>query len=227
LSRGKGINQGNRTSIKIGEVSTMENRKWQRYIFLAIALVAAIWLGKYMYTDWKINEDKKIKNAKNDEEATKKQEGMNRLVNQMALKYNAIIDWPDRIPDNKRIPYTIEINKIMTGENRPILLYGWIEDIVNKNGKHIMMANGYLINSLTRLVLILECNLHQMNKIANSTSNGKYAIIAQVSEVQKQKYQEDESTTYRFIISGQCLDLIFVSEGSMQAEMLEKILRIP
>lgn len=205
----------------------MKNKKWQRYIFLPIALVAAIWLGKYMYTEWKIKENKKIQTAINDEEAAKKHEKMDRLVNQMALKYNAIIDWPDKIPDKKRIPYTIEIEKIMTGENRPILLYAWIEDIVNKNGKYIIMANGYLIKSLMRLVFIMECNLHQINmiKTTDSTSHGKYAIISQVSEIQKQKYQDGEDHAYRFVISGKCLDLIFVSERSMQGEIFDKILR--
>lgn len=205
----------------------MKNKKWQRYVSLAIALVAAIWVGNYMYTDWKIKKDKKIKIAKKNEEAAKKNEEIKHLVNQMANKYNAIIDWPDLIQDKQRIPFTIELKNIMAGGNRPILLYAWIEDINYNNGKYIIMANGYLRKSLVRFVIKLGCDDYQMTKITNSTSNGKYAIIAQVSEVQQQKYQEDESTSYRFIISGQCLDLIFVSEGKMQSEMVENILGLP
>src|SRR5208337_1312968 len=187
-----------------------KNKNLQRFIFLAIALVVAIWFGKNKYTEWKIEKDEKIQTAK-------KQEDMERLVKQMVLKYNANTEWPDRISDNKRIPYSIELQDIMIRENRPILLYARLYDIVNKNNKFMVHFKMHLSKAATSLVFILECNLDRIKiiKEANPQSMwpvfGKYAIIAKVSEIQKQEHQEDGDSWKGFIISGKCLDLLYVS----------------
>jgi predicted small secreted protein len=98
----------------------MKNKKWQKYISLGIALIAAILIGNFIYKNWKIKEHKKIKIAKENKEAARKNKQLNILIDKMAKIYHANIDWGDKFQNNQRIPFSIELKNAMTAENKPI-----------------------------------------------------------------------------------------------------------
>jgi hypothetical protein len=137
---------------------------------------------------------------------------------EMALKYNAISNWEDKIRAIHREwgIYSIDIEDNLISKNgRPVLIkVKDVMDIVRLNNKYNLLLFGELDDEL--FTLRLEATSEQVEAIKNHPNmyEDKYAaIIAQISSVHNRMYENNEDEwSNRFIADGRCIDLLFFSD---------------
>ena len=171
------------------------------------------------------------------EETTQKEkkhkitEGVKRLCSQ----YDAVTSWKQRIGKKGFLEHTFTIeveDALIRNDGRPILFYGVANDIVKESDKYIVYW-GIGLASLLRAPMsgafgpnvrfVLESTPSQVEEImhhsASSVSFDDYAVIAQISEVEKIRFElsSGESgekvhveTSDVFMAKGKCLDLLLV-----------------
>ena len=194
----------------------MGTRKWQRFILIFIILVIVILVGKYKFEEWRIDKDTKIKATKYQKEEREVNE---RLISQLASKYNAIINW-DNFPIKDNI-YSIDLERVLKPKNeRPLLILSWINDIITDGNKSLVKFNNIINKNgkILRILFVLEFNQNQLDQILKYRSDklAGYAIVAHIKSVQKSNFSNDEGELEEgFSAIGQCIDFVYLKDGAL------------
>lgn len=180
----------------------------------------------------------------NSEEAARleKERQNTKKIQELCSKYNAVTDWKQHFHKKAfgQHTYTIEVeDALIRPDGRPILFTYPIHDIVRESDKCLVYfyvgstwdAIFRRSNSLDYdffrscdVHFVLDCTEDQVKQIINHPAgrSGDYAVIAQISEVEKVRFKlgassmgyEDVSvdleTFDTFMAKGKCLDLLFV-----------------
>ena len=173
------------------------------YCFLFLGLV--IYVGS-------CNES--ANKAKINKAEEKLKERFNKDAIEMALKYNAISNYEDKIRaiDKERGLYSVDIeDNLITKDGRPVLLKGkGVIDIFRIHNKYNVLLFGEIDEE--RLILRLEATPEQVEAIKNHPDNYKEyaAIIAQISSIRTKWYEDNENewpaliysrwAVYRFVV---------------------------
>jgi len=176
------------------------------------------------------------KAGKQDTESAKKIQ-LAPQVQELCSKYNAVADWKQRIGKKGfgEHTYTIEIeDALIRTEGRPILFTYPVYDIVRESDKYLVYFSvGSTMESIFHAVasgldfflscdvhFVLDCTSDQVKQIINHPA-GRYAVIAQISEVEKIRFElsSGESgekvhveTSDVFMAKGKCLELLLVAD---------------
>jgi len=118
----------------------------------------------------------------------------------MVKKYNAISDWRDKFQGRISLfdaTYTVEVqNAIVKTDGRPILFLSSLNDIVQHEGKYFLyFGNWFAGLSELDIQFILECTPAQAEKIMTGPKETSYAVVAQITEVEKIRFQLTSATT--------------------------------
>lgn len=198
-----------------------------RVLIVLVLLALAFW-----FISSKVNE-KKSRAEKQKLETAKRSETKN-FVSTMAAEHNAVVEWGQALDKEGGLSfrfnptYTIEVEEaLISTDNRPILFFAGIDDIVKKGDKYLVYFgnNNWLSNySSADIKFVLDCTPDQVKKIMSQPTKQleNYAVISQIMEVKKVGFQlTASSSVYEevnvelepsnvFIATGHCLDLAFV-----------------
>ena len=202
--------------------------KAKKYWLLAPIIIALILAG--CDSDNSENDSKEAARVKKEREIKKK-------IQELCSKHNAVTDWIQRI-EKKRFgehTYTMEVQYALVGtESRPVLFTYAVYDIVKESDKYLVYFSfDSSFSSWMRadLDFYLDCNVHfvldctvdQVKQVMDNR-DGCYAVIAQISEVEKVRFKlkaygegyedvmVDLDTTDVFLSKGKCLDLLFIPD---------------
>ena len=179
------------------------------------------------------------KAGKQDTESAKKFQ-LEPQVKELCSKYNAVTDWKQRIGKKEfgEHTYTIEVeDALIRTDGRPILFNYGVYDIVRESDNYLVYFSVFsTIKAMNHAIasgldfflscdvhFVLDCTADQVKQIINHPT-GCYAVIAQISEVEKVrfklegysgKYEDvgvDLGTSDVFMAKGKCLDLLLVAD---------------
>lgn len=150
--------------------------------------------------------------AKINKAEAKRMEQFKKDANEMALKYNAISNWEDKIGAINRDIYSIDLeDNLISKDGRPVLLNVLgVMDIVRISNKYNVLFIGDIAGKT--LLMRLEATPEQVEAIKDHSDIYKEyaAIIAQIASIRNKRYEknEDEWSNW-FIADGRCIDLLF------------------
>lgn len=173
------------------------------------------------------------KAGKQDMESAKKFQ-LTPQVQELCSKYNAVTDWKQRIGKKGfgEHTYTIEVkDALIRTDGRPILFTYPVYDIVRESDKYLVCFSVSMLDAIFSGVVsdidfflscdvhfVLDCTADQVKQIMNHSA-GCYAVIAQISEVEKVRFELSSGdsgekvrveTSDVFMAKGKCLDLLLV-----------------
>jgi len=154
--------------------------------------------------------------AKTNKAEEKRTEQFNKDAIEMALKYNAIYNWEDKLRAIDRDIYSIDLeDNLISKDGRPVLIkVTSVRDIVRLNNKYNIFLIGEIAGET--LSIRLEATPEQVEVIKNHPNmyEEEYAaIIAQISSIRYRRYEKDENEWSNwFIADGRCIDLLFYSD---------------
>lgn len=158
-------------------------------------------------------------------------------VQELCSKYNAVANWRQNFDTNDLFQetYTIQVeDALIRTDNRPILFYGSIKDVVRESDRYLVyfggggfaqllsLSNsglGSILNLLyPEIYFVLDCTSDQVKKILLQSAGSfeYYAVIAQIGEVKKIKFKlsadagEDEEDVSVYIASS---SNVFIARG--------------
>ncbi len=151
------------------------------------------------------------------------------LANELAQKYNAVIDWQENLD------YTLEVQERIVID-RPVLFQGYVDDIFSRNDQ-IFVRFFSSFWSPADFILELECSRPIVDKILAQKENflgyfDEYAIVANIQDVAKPFFAlkgsalwqgEDEveidiEPSKLFTARGVCIDIVYMDEGNPSNE---------
>jgi len=113
----------------------------------------------------------------------------------LALKYNAVTNWEESLPDRGAgaQPFSIDISSALIRSNgQPVLLELNLEDVAGKNGSYTaQFSQFYLTNQFFQLSIELQCTVEQVKRLlAVRENNGiQCAVVARIAEVSRPKFK--------------------------------------
>jgi len=125
-------------------------------------------------------------------------------IKDLALKHNAVIDWKKSLGEKGSYglyhTYTIEVeDALIRTDDRPILFFGSVNDIVRKDDSFIVYFSNWFndllgLYSSANIRLVLESTDLQVDEILKKPTDkfsfsNNFAIIAQITEVEKIRFQ--------------------------------------
>lgn len=152
------------------------------------------------------NADKVVKKDKQSE----KDSQIVREVQELCSKYNAVTNWRQNSDANDLFQemYTIQVeDALIRTDNRPILFYGSVKDIVRESDKYLvyfgsgglaqlLSLSGSGLDSILNLLypeiyFVLNCTPDQVEKILLKSAGyfEYYAVIAKIGEVKKVRFK--------------------------------------
>jgi hypothetical protein len=140
----------------------------------------------------------------------KRWDQFNKDAIEMAIKYNAIYGWEDKI--FSYFLYSIDLEDILTPKDGcPVLIkVAFVMDIVRLNNKYNVLFDGRIHGR--RVSIQLEATPDQVEALKKHRRE-YVAIIAQISSVHNMMYVNNEDEwSNRFIVDGRCIDLLFFSD---------------
>ncbi len=176
----------------------------KKIIFSILAIILA-----YYYYNYSFNAE-----SNKTEEIQKSKEDI--LIEELADKHEAIIDW-----DND-IKYTTQLQKIIT--NKTIVFNGVVKDIFKNNKKNIIRWDVFSYNVSHDYLIDLECNDDIIKRLQDREED-TYIVVASIKEVGKPIwklysdifYDENIANAYiedydMFFLKGSCVDVIYFED---------------
>jgi hypothetical protein len=142
----------------------------------------------------------------------------------MAASHSAVIDWEERLEYPE---FTVELHDIMAVSGRKILFVAAVDDIEGSSGNFFCR---FSTHGAVDIVFLLKCSDGQVKSILQRAKEdwpGRYAVVAEVSEISKPLFRADvqsEDGDYpdqqllviendtSFVARGNCADLLFVGD---------------
>ena len=133
----------------------------------------------------------------NETESSKKDEKIEKQLQEYALKYDAMINWQDSLRDSYNI-YTYEVQKFFSENKRAILIEAELEDVINIDGKYYLEIKDSFSRFNCELVYSLSCDIQIVEKILADSSSFYYTpvIIAKIESVNKKTSFDFEIDSY-------------------------------
>jgi hypothetical protein len=164
-----------------------------------------------------------------------KKESTHKAIIELADKYNAVVDWNK--PLNKILNlmspiFTVEVeDALLRNDNRPVLFLARVEDIKRKEDKYLVsfLMDDSALEYWSTINVALDCSDEQVRKIMQQQYDREwenFAVIAEIQKVRKVEFNlkaegdfeepkiRVDTTDSVFIVSGKCLDLLFVGDYS-------------
>jgi hypothetical protein len=187
--------------------------------FLMIALSVMLALGGCTASD--SSKEQKIAVAK--KIAEDRQAAAKLIVNNLARKSDAIVDWKEQLGSTdfavlNRI-YTVDVERVWTAK-KPILFIGVLDDVASEDQKNYQLFirdYGFFFPE-TRLHLIcpkeaVDPLLAAVKKDKESIYAGGIAVTARIVKVEHQMSFDDKGTKHIFVGHGQCVDLVHIGDA--------------
>lgn len=201
-----------------------------RIIIGVILAVIAYWSisGGLRYCLSVAQEDK-LKTDKEKME-TERRNRTEKSIKETAERNNAIVNWHNRFDANALSTYTIEVqDALIKTDNRPIIFFASVEDIVRERGKYCARFCNPLISSSPVIYFVLDCTPEQIGQMVAHRSElyENYAVVARICGVKKvrfevkgyaQTYEDYEEIRLQleqsdvFVATGKCLELLPVGD---------------
>ncbi len=212
----------------------MKDLFWKA-IFAIVILGIAVWV-------FSNKTDEKQSKVKKEKLETKQYIETKNIVSEMIDKHNAITNWDKSFNSSDSISlfainsaYSVEVeDALINTTGQPILFFARISDIARKDGNYVIYfsrLSGTMLGAYSpaNITYVLECTALQVDKILKMPRDkfdfkSNFAVIAQVTEVKKNRFQLDvvpsggETVDIQFapsnifIATGNCLDLVFVGD---------------
>jgi len=176
-------------------------------------------------------KDKKVQNQNEYDQVKLQRE---KVVSDLAKKYNALIDW-----DKDKIIYTVQLQQSFLND-KPVLAVGYVDDVYIKDDQfYVRFANSMSVEELKNygIVLrpeinfILRCDSVQVSRVFSNLQGNSYpefnkpmyAFVALIGDVTKPVLKIDGSVSdntvelsyeppQTFIATGDCIDLVYVGQ---------------
>jgi len=203
-----------------------QNVKKNLIIFFAIVVIV---IGGY--TIYHHYQDQNAKNQKESVSPEKQTEiKREHIIRQLATKYNAIIDW------DKNIDYTIQLQKLLIDERKPIAFIGNPIDVFKKDGKYYIRFGKTSDDLSKNFYFMLECSPNTVSVILDKSpktdefsfsdidlwEEGSFVVIAKIDKIIRPSLQitgsPDEegsvdfeySPTDTFLLEGKCIAVSYL-----------------
>ena len=132
---------------------------------IVIGLIAAVAYQFYSINGSTESHDTEVKEKK---AVMESQSQITEAIGKLVTKHNAATGW-----DKGSLEYTIEVEEaLIRSDGRPVLMIGWIRDVVKKSGKHSVYFIKWEPSDISWLL---------------GTPN-LYVVVAHISEVEKVKF---------------------------------------
>ncbi|MBN1255561.1 MAG: hypothetical protein JXA50_09840 [Deltaproteobacteria bacterium] len=153
-----------------------------------------------------------------------------KAISDMVVKYGAVDNWKIIFEKKDYLEpiFTIHVKEALCNtQDRPILFYAFLEDIIECEEKYTVFFETLL--SRPNIRFELQSNEAQVESLLKSKYRmffDKFAVVALIEEVQKPKFtveaypisgEEAEieiASSDIFIATGKCLDFLFVGDFS-------------
>jgi len=198
-------------------------------IFFVIIVAAIAGYAVYHHCHYQTVQDQK-ESLSPEKQAEIKRE---HIIKQLATEYNAIVDW------DKNIDYTIQLQKLLTDERKPIVFTGNPIDVFKKDDKYYIrfLKSSDDLLSLTKFYFTLECDVTTTSMILSKQpprkdefsfsdidlwEKGTFAVVAKINKITKPSLQitglSDEegsvdfeySPSNTFLLEGKCIAVSYL-----------------
>ncbi len=132
-------------------------------------------------------------------------------LSKLIAKYSAIDDWRDNLEKLDDV-YSIDVeNALIRKDNLPLLISGYIQDIVTRDGKHYIYFSEVGSPS-PEIIFILEYDSDQTEQLIKQLhENNEFTLIASITSVQKSDNALfDSDLSDKFLANGRCVELLNV-----------------
>jgi hypothetical protein len=148
----------------------------------------------------------------------------NSAIAAIVKRNDAVVQWERELDETGGI-YTMHLQSVLIrSDKRPILFFGFINDIVKRGDKFLADFDVFPHAYLNEGRFTIECTSNQVNQITSQGASpyDEYAVVALVSSVSRPKYKvrakplsENEAeieldSPDTFLASGRCLALVHV-----------------
>jgi len=197
--------------------------------FFQIAAWVVVIGGVIVWWVFAKNDEPKTKSAEQAKTKQAKEESTRKAIIELADKHNAVVNWSE--PLSKKLflspVFTIEVeDALLRKDNRPVLFLATVKDVERKENKYLVRFVVGFLEELPMIEFVLDCTDEQAKKITQQQIEflERYAVIAEIQKIRKVMFdlkanndnEEPEisvdTTDDVFIVSGKCLDLLFVGD---------------
>lgn len=188
-------------------------------LLIVFGVIAIVIFGYYFANN--LNDS-----SKNEQKSTGSESKKDLIKKELVDKYSALTEW------EKDAQYTYQLKRVLVDSNKPILFSGYINDIIEKDGKYFIVFATDLFTK-PQVIFNLECEENKVLAVAASKNEnddllsafgfGGYEVIAKISKVEKiklkiggssngEEVELDYSPTDTFIADGKCIDFSYTGE---------------
>ena len=175
-----------------------------------IILAVAVWFAHETL------RESQVASARKKQRSAQKQQ-LQKAVLVASKQYGAILGWEKQFKGSGAFSLQLE-EAIMPNGGKPIVLYGFLDDVARRDDKYYLYLDDYSLS----LLFVLECDVAVVrNIIANRESYLAMNVIAKIDSVEKAQFsiksgsKNDEYTapveidsSTMFIAHGRCLHVI-------------------
>ena len=177
----------------------------------------------------KSTEQAREESAKQAEQTRK--ETIHKAIIELANKHNAVVNWKEPLSKIESYVFTMEVeDALLRKDNRPVLFLATVLDVERKENKYLLHFLVEDLEGLSVIKFVLDSSDEQVKKITQQQFEDrlseKFAVIAEIQKVRRVVFNlkaeiDSEEPVIRvvttdsiFIVSGKCLDLLFVGDYS-------------
>lgn len=181
----------------------MKNKK---SLFIFLALVFGFLLLCKWYLNYQDNRAIDAKIAKQDQDLLV-------IINNFAIKYDAINDWQLSDEDEFSFDrYSIDLYYKMGGKSdRKFATRAYLDDLLIKNQVYYIKCS--TINNAIKYIFLLECNYEQFDKIRKKIGKkiiSEFAIIAKIISIHGSEDNKNRIYPYDNYITTYYIDALYI-----------------
>jgi hypothetical protein len=143
--------------------------------------------------------------VRNQRAAEIKQQQQAADITALVLRYNAVTNWQESLPDRGlgQQPFSIDVSRALIGRHQqPVLIECNLNDVFEKDGR-IVASLSSTRGGAYDLSLELQCNPEQVKTFTGLKEYSHFAVVARCHEVQRLSGEDGG-----FSVKGELLDAI-------------------
>jgi len=128
-------------------------------------IIILLIIGTLAYLGYRYLTESTPKEVEDTQEAQLKESYRKTVIEEMAKKYDALVDW------NKNIHYTIQLQDLLVNSDRPVLFTGSVDDIFMEGEQHYVRFRSGGLWSFeffgSQVYFVLKCDAEKASEIIN------------------------------------------------------------
>ena len=169
------------------------------------------------------DSSKEQRSAATKKHAEDRQAAAKLIVNDLARKSGAIVDWKEQLGSTdfaalNRV-YSVDVERILISQ-KPVLFLGVLEDVASDDQKNdsLFIRDKSLFFPEIRLHLtcpkvVVDSLLMAVKKDKESLYAGGIAVTALIAKVDHQMFFDGKETHHIFIGQGKCVDIVHIGDA--------------